>query len=67
MERVPYIDSSGANALEAFVRQAHGEARNSFSAICANNPHASREIVAPITGAERATTFQSALDQVSTT
>jgi sulfate permease, SulP family len=25
MERVPYIDSSGASALEAFVRQAHGE------------------------------------------
>ncbi len=68
MERVPYIDSSGANALEAFVRQAHGEGTKLILCDLREQPAMLLEKLWPrFTGAERATTFQSALDQVSTT
>jgi SulP family sulfate permease len=65
MERVPYIDSSGASALEAFVRQAHGEGTKLILCDLRQQPAALLEKLWPrFTGAERATTFQSALDQV---
>jgi sulfate permease, SulP family len=68
MERVPYIDSSGASALEAFVRQAHGEGTKLILCDLRQQPATLLEKLWPrFTGAERATTFQSALDQVSTT
>lgn len=68
MERVPYIDSSGASALEAFVRQAHGEGTKLILCDLRQQPATLLEKLWPrFTGAERATTFQSALDQVATT
>jgi len=68
MERVPYIDSSGASALEAFVRQAHGEGTKLILCDLRQQPATLLEKLWPrFTGAERATTFQSALDQVSIT
>jgi SulP family sulfate permease len=68
MERVPYIDSSGASALEAFVRQAHGEGTKLILCDLGEQPALLLEKLWPrFTGAERATTFQSALDQVSST
>jgi len=66
MERVPYIDSSGASALEAFVRQAHGEGTKLILCDLGEQPAALLARLWPqFIGAERATTFQAALDQVS--
>jgi SulP family sulfate permease len=66
MERVPYIDSSGASALEAFVRQAHGEGTKLILCDLGEQPALLLEKLWPqFTGAQRATTFQAALDQVS--
>jgi SulP family sulfate permease len=66
MERVPYIDSSGASALEAFVRQAHGEGTKLILCDLGEQPAMLLAKLWPqFTGAERATTFQAALDQVS--
>ena len=68
MELVPYIDSSGASALEAFVRQARGEGTKLILCDLRQQPAALLEKLWPrFTGAERATTFQSALDGVSST
>jgi SulP family sulfate permease len=68
MERVPYIDSSGANALEAFVRQAHGEGTKLILCDLREQPAMLLEKLWPrFAGAERAASFQAALHQVSTT
>ena len=68
MERVPYIDSSGASALEAFVRQAHGEGTKLILCDLGEQPATLLARLWPqFIGAERATTFQAALDQVSAT
>lgn len=66
MERVPYIDSSGASALEAFVRQAHGEGTKLILCDLGEQPAMLLAKLWPqFIGAERATTFQAALDLVS--
>jgi anti-anti-sigma regulatory factor len=66
MERVPYIDSSGASALEAFVRQAHAEGTKLILCDLGEQPAMLMAKLWPqFIGAERATTFQAALDQVS--
>jgi sulfate permease, SulP family len=66
MERVPYIDSSGASALEAFVRQARGEGTKLILCDLGEQPAMLLAKLWPqFIGAERATTFQAALDQVS--
>jgi SulP family sulfate permease len=67
MDLVPYIDSSGASALEAFVRQAHGEGTKLILCDLREQPAMLLSKLWPrFTGAERATTFQAALDQVRT-
>jgi SulP family sulfate permease len=66
MERVPYIDSSGASALEAFVRQAHGEGTRLIVCELREQPAAYLAKLWPrFPGAERTTTFQAALNQVA--
>jgi sulfate permease, SulP family len=66
MELVPYIDSSGASALEAFVRQAHGEGTKLILCDLREQPAALLAKIWPqFTGAERVPTFQAALDRVS--
>ena len=68
MERVPYIDSSGASALEAFVRQAHAEGTKLILCDLREQPAMLLEKLWPrFTGAERAASFQAALHQVSPT
>ena len=68
MELVPYIDSSGAGALEAFVRQAHGEGTNLILCDLREQPAVLLAKIWPrFTGAERVPTFQAALDRVSRT
>jgi SulP family sulfate permease len=68
MERVPYIDSSGASALEAFVRQAHGEGTKLILCDLREQPSALLAKLWPrFTGAERVPSFQAALDRVSRT
>jgi SulP family sulfate permease len=63
MERVPYIDSSGASALEAFVRQAHNNGTQLILCDLREQPGAFLSKLWPqLVGAERATTFQAALD-----
>ena len=66
MELVPYIDSSGAGALEAFVRQAHGEGTKLILCDLREQPAVLLAKIWPrFTGAERVPTFQAALDRVS--
>ena len=68
MERVPYIDSSGAGALEAFVRQAHGEGTKLILCDLREQPAVLLAKIWPrFTGAERVPSFQAALDRVSRT
>jgi SulP family sulfate permease len=68
MELVPYIDSSGAGALEAFVRQAHGEGTKLILCDLREQPAVLLAKIWPrFTGAERVPTFQAALDRVSGT
>jgi SulP family sulfate permease len=68
MEWVPYIDSSGASALEAFVRQAHGEGTKLILCDLREQPAMLLEkLWQRFLGAERVTTFQAALDRVSHT
>jgi sulfate permease, SulP family len=63
MELVPYIDSSGASALEAFVRQAHGEGTKLVLCDLREQPSALLEkLWSRFTGAERVPTFQAALE-----
>jgi SulP family sulfate permease len=66
MELVPYIDSSGANALEAFVRQAHGEGTKLILCDLREQPAVLLAKSWPrFTGAERVPTFQAALAAMS--
>jgi sulfate permease, SulP family len=62
MERVPYIDSSGATALEALVRQARGAGTLVMLCDLRTQPAQFLErIWARFSGAERVATFQEAL------
>jgi sulfate permease, SulP family len=66
MEHVPYIDSSGASSLEAFVRQAHAEGTTLILCELREQPAAFlAKIWSRFPGAERATTFQAALHQAA--
>jgi sulfate permease, SulP family len=66
MEHVPYIDSSGASALEAFVRQAHSEGTKLILCELREQPATFlAKMWSRFTGAERATTFTAALDQIA--
>jgi SulP family sulfate permease len=66
MEQVPYIDSSGASALLSFVRQAQREGTRLILCDLREQPRAFLAKLQPaFLGAERAATFQSALDQIS--
>jgi len=66
MERVPYIDSSGASALEGFVRQAHGNGTQLILCDLREQPGEFLIKLWPrFAGAERVATFQIALEQVS--
>jgi sulfate permease, SulP family len=66
MEQVPYIDSSGAGALLSFVRQAQREGTRLILCDLREQPRAFLSKLQPaFLGAERAATFQSALDQIS--
>jgi SulP family sulfate permease len=63
MEHVPYIDSSGASALAAFVRQAHDNRTQLILCDLREQPGAFLAKLWPkLVGAERVTTFQAALD-----
>jgi sulfate permease, SulP family len=66
MELVPYIDSSGASALEAFVRQARGEGTKLILCDLREQPAVVlAKVWHKFLGAERVTTFRVALDQVA--
>ena len=66
MERVPYIDSTGAAALQAFVRQAHGNGTRVI--LCDLREQPGAFLAKPWTGfaeVERVATFQIALGNLS--
>ena len=66
MERVPYVDSSGARALEIFVRQAYGNGTRVILCDLREQPAAFLDKVwSRFTGAERIATFSGALATVS--
>jgi sulfate permease, SulP family len=66
MEQVPYIDSSGAGALAAFMGQARQEGTQLILCDLRQQPNGFlAKLQPPFLGAERAMTFQAALDQVS--
>jgi SulP family sulfate permease len=66
MEQVPYVDSSGASALAAFMGQARQEGTQLILCDLRQQPSAFlAKLEPPFLGAERAMTFQAALDQVS--
>jgi SulP family sulfate permease len=66
MEQVPYIDSSGASALAAFMGQARQEGTQLILCDLRHQPSAFlAKLEPPFLGAAQAATFQSALDQVS--
>jgi sulfate permease, SulP family len=66
MDQVPYMDSSGASALEAFAHQAHGEGTQLILCDLREQPAAFLARFAPrLTGVQQVTTFQAALAQVS--
>jgi sulfate permease, SulP family len=68
MDQVPYMDSSGASALEAFARQAHSEGTRLILCDLREQPAAFLARLKPqFPGAQRVATFQAALDQVSST
>jgi sulfate permease, SulP family len=65
MERVPYIDSTGASALEGFVRQAQRNGTQLILCDLRQQPGIFLDrIWNKFGGAERAPTFQAALDKV---
>jgi SulP family sulfate permease len=65
MERVPYIDSTGASALEGFVRQAQRNGTQLILCDLRQQPGIFLDrIWSKFGGAERAPTFQAALDKV---
>jgi SulP family sulfate permease len=66
MDSVPYIDSSGASALEAFVRQAKSEGTKLLLCDLREQPSVFLAKMHPaFLGAERVATFQEALDRLS--
>ena len=66
MERVPYIDSTGAAALEAFFKQAHANGTRVILCDLREQPGAFLERLWPrLVGATRVATFQAALDLLS--
>lgn len=66
MEQVPYIDSSAASALDAFMRQARHEGTQLILCELRQQPSAFlAKLEPPFLGAERAATFRAALDQVT--
>jgi SulP family sulfate permease len=68
MDQVPYMDSSGASALEAFARQAHSEGTQLILCDLREQPAAFLVRLGPqFPGTQRVATFQAALDQVSPT
>jgi sulfate permease, SulP family len=68
MDQVPYMDSSGASALEAFARQAHREGTRLILCDLRDQPAAFLARLGPqFLGAQRVATFQEALDQLSPT
>ena len=68
MDSVPYIDSSGASALEAFIRQAKSEGTKLLLCDLREQPSVFLAKMHPaFLGAERVSTFQEALDRLSRT
>lgn len=68
MDQVPYVDSSGASALLSFIRQAQHEGARLILCELREQPQAFLAKLQPaFLGAERAATFQSALDQMAAT
>ena len=66
MEHVPYIDSTGAAALEAFFRQAHANGTRVILCDLRAQPAEFLERLWPrLIGTRRVATFQEALDQLS--
>jgi sulfate permease, SulP family len=65
MERVPYIDSTGASALEGFVRQAQRNGTQIILCDLRRQPGIFLDrLGSKFSGAERVSTFQAALDKV---
>jgi SulP family sulfate permease len=63
MDRVPYIDSSGATALESFIRQAQADGTRLILCELRTQPAASlARRWTDAQGAERTATFPAALD-----
>jgi sulfate permease, SulP family len=66
MDQVPYIDSSGASALQAFVRQAASEGTQIILCDLRAQPDGFLGKLWPnYQGVKRAATFQSALDEIA--
>jgi anti-anti-sigma regulatory factor len=66
MDSVPYIDSSGASALEAFIRQAKSEGTRLLLCDLREQPSVFLAKMHPaFLGAEPVPTFQAALDRLS--
>jgi sulfate permease, SulP family len=66
MDQVPFVDSSGASALEAFARQAHRDGTRLILCELREQPAAFlARYGAKFMDAQKATTFQAALNQVS--
>jgi SulP family sulfate permease len=66
MDQVPFVDSSGASALEAFARQAHREGTRLILCDLREQPAAFLAKLGPrFMDAQKVATFQAALDQVS--
>jgi SulP family sulfate permease len=66
-DQVPYVDSSGASALEALARQAHGEGTRLILCDLREQPTAFLARLGPqfLGGAQQVATFQAALDMLS--
>ncbi|WP_309662901.1 SulP family inorganic anion transporter [Sphingomonas sp.] len=65
MEQVPYVDATGANALETFVRQAHGSGTEIWMSGLQRQPLQFLMRMEPrYAGARRASTWQAALKKV---
>jgi SulP family sulfate permease len=66
MDQVPFVDSSGASALEAFARQAHRDGTRLILCDLREQPAAFlARLGAKFMDTQQVATFQAALDQVS--
>ena len=66
MDQVPFVDSSGASALEAFARQAHREGTRLILCDLREQPAAFLARLGPqFMDVQKVATFQAALDQLS--